>query len=85
MVHSWTGPPLKLWLAAFLSEKLLLEPDKSIPRLGEYPGDVDPDDMLVGDGGPCWCCHGTVPGGERDWGTTFLTNVKEILGDFVLF
>lgn len=39
--------------------------------------------MLVGDGGPllwvdtdcCCCCHGTVPGGDKDWGITCLTNV----------
>lgn len=52
----------------------MLDPLKSNVLHGEYPGDVDPDEMLDGDGGawPC-CCHGTVPGGERDWGTTFLT------------
>jgi len=55
-------------------------------RLGEYPGEEQPEDMLVGDGGPvvwadgccwiCWwccCCQGTVPGGESDCGTTCLT------------
>lgn len=52
----------------------MLDPLKSNVLHGEYPGEVDPDEMLDGDGGawPC-CCHGTVPGGERDWGTTFLT------------
>lgn len=70
--HSWTGPFCQ-WCDAFRSlEKLVLEPDRSSTWLGEYPGDVEPLDMLDGDGGPC-CCHGTVPGGESDCGITFLT------------
>lgn len=57
----------------------MLEPERSSTRLGEYPGDVDPDETLDGDGGPCvvgcCCCHGTVPGGESDCGITFLTGI----------
>lgn len=55
----------------------MLEPDRSTTRLGEYPGDVEPDDILDGDGGPVvccdCCCHGTVPGGDNDCGIIFLT------------
>lgn len=50
----------------------MLEPDRSSTRLGEYPGDVEPDETLDGDGGPC-CCHVTEPGGDIDWGRTLFT------------
>lgn len=77
--HSCTGPFCQLCDRRSL-EKLVLDPDKSTTRLGEYPGDVEPDDILDGDGGPvvCWdcCCHGTVPGGDSDCGIIFLTKMK---------
>ena len=39
-------------------EKLVLDPEMSSVRLGEYAlGEVDPEDMLDGDGGP-WVLPG---------------------------
>ena len=66
-------------------DKLRSEGLVAFQQVSCLDGDTEPEDRLEGDGGvgevPDWCCQGTVPGGDKVTGTTFLTEKLSVLSN----